>query len=174
MNKSAVFIDAANIELSAKSKGWRVDYKKLYDWLKSNYKIGYVGFFTARFETSEHEKFLTFLKKTGYNLVTKPLKHILDKDRHHMRKANFDVEITVGAMKRKNDFEIMVLFSGDSDFNYLIRELKTLGKKVIVVSMKYHVSKELVESSDKYIDITKIKKLVARSPQKSPSFTTGG
>ena len=31
--KLAVFIDAANLELSAKDRGWKVDYKKLYKWL---------------------------------------------------------------------------------------------------------------------------------------------
>jgi hypothetical protein len=32
--KTAVFIDAANIELSAKDLNFRIDYKKLYNWLK--------------------------------------------------------------------------------------------------------------------------------------------
>lgn len=163
LSKTAIFIDAANLELSAKSKDWKVDYKKLRSWLESQYKIVYLGFFTARFETKEHNGFLTFLKKNGYSLVTKPLKHLLDKERHHLRKANFDVEIAVESIKRSNDYKTFVLFSGDSDFDYLIKELKRQSKETIVVSMKYHVSRELIESADQYIDLRKIKKEVVRN-----------
>ncbi|MBU1016696.1 NYN domain-containing protein [Patescibacteria group bacterium] len=66
--KVAVFIDAANLELSAKDRGWRVDYLKLYSWLKTEFDVYFVGFYTARFDTQEHDRFLTFLKKTGYEL----------------------------------------------------------------------------------------------------------
>jgi len=163
LHKTAVFIDAANLELSAKSKGWKVDYKRLLQWLKSRYKLVYLGFFTARFETKDHDGFLTFLKKTGYSLVTKPLKHLLDKDHHHLRKANFDVEIAVESIKRIGSYTEFVLFSGDSDFDYLIKELKHQGKNITVISMKYHVSRELIESADLYIDLRKIKKEIARN-----------
>ncbi len=151
-----------------------MDYRKLYTWLDELGKIAYIGFFTVRFNNKEHDRFLTVLKKTGYKLTTKPLKLIRDKKKGHMRKANFDVEIAVEAMKRIKDFDTLILFSGDSDFDYLLKEVKTHGKKTIVVSMKYHVSKELIERADRYIDLRKIKKLIERRPQKSPSFTTGG
>lgn len=58
----------------------------------------------------------------------------------------------------------MMLFSGDSDFDYLLKELKKEGKRVIVVSMKYHVSRELIKRADVYIDLRKIKKLIERKP----------
>ena len=162
--KVAVFIDAANIELSAKDRGWKVDYKKLYKWLSSQGKLIYTGFFTVRFSNKEHDKFLTLLKKTGYELVTKPLKLIRDKHKGHLRKANFDVEISVEVMKRIKDFDCLMLFSGDSDFDYLLRTIKGKSKKVIVVSMRYHVSKELVERADKYLDLRKIRRVIERKP----------
>lgn len=160
--KIAVFIDAANLELSAKDRGWKVDYKKLYKWLQALGKITYIGFFTVRFENRKHDNFLVFLKKTGYKLVTKPLKLIKDKKKGHLRKANFDVEIAVEAMERIEDFDTLILFSGDSDFDYLLKEVKAKGKKTVVISMKYHVAKELIKRTDEYIDSTKIRKLIER------------
>lgn len=165
--KTAVFIDAANIELSAKDLGFKVDYKKLLEWLKEEAKIEYIGFYTVRFDTKEHDKFLTFLKRTGYKLITKPLKLIKDrKQGGHLRKANFDVEIAVDAMKLINDFETCIIFSGDSDFHYLIKELKKRGKMVAVASLKYHVSRELVEASDFYLDLRKVRYLIQREKWK--------
>jgi len=77
-------------------------------------------------------------------------------------------------MEMVKKFDTLVLFSGDSDFDYLIRHLKAKNKRVIVISTKHHVSKELVESSNKYIDIKKLKSLVERKDKnKSPSFSTG-
>lgn len=166
--KAAVFIDAANIELSAKDLGFKVDYKKLLDWLKQESKLDYIGFYTVRFDTKEHDGFLTFLKRAGYKLITKPLKLIRSrKDGGHLRKANFDVEIAVDAMKLIDDFETCIIFSGDSDFHYLIQELKKHSKMVIVASLKYHVSRELVGASDFYLDLQKVKHLIRREEGKN-------
>lgn len=58
----------------------------------------------------------------------------------------------------------MLLFSGDSDFDYFLKELKRHGKRVIVVSTKYHISRELIKRADHYIDLRKIRKLIERKP----------
>jgi len=55
-----------------------------------------------------------------------------------------------------------MLFSGDSDFDYLIKELKRNGKKTIVASLKHHISKELIESADYYLNLKKIKNEIQR------------
>lgn len=166
--KTAVFIDAANIELSAKDLGFKVDYQKLLSWLESEAKIIYIGFYTVRFNSKEHDAFLTFLKRTGYKLVTKPIKLIKNrKDGGHLRKANFDVEISVDVMRRLVNFDSCILFSGDSDFNYLIKELKKSGKLVVVASLKYHISKELIESAHFYLDLHKIKSKIQREGRKA-------
>lgn len=158
----AVFIDAANLELSAKDRGWKVDYKKLHKWLNEFGTVKYLGFFTVRFGNDKHDAFLTVLKKTGYDLITKPLKVIRDKNKGHFRKANFDVEIAVEVMRRIKEFDTLILFSGDSDFDYLLKEVRAQRKKTIVVSMKYHIAKELMERADQYIDLRKIKKRIER------------
>lgn len=163
--KVAVFIDAANLEQSAKAQHWRVDYRKLRSWLRKKYSVAYLGFYSARFATLSHDAFLTVLKKIGYTLVTKPIKHIGNKeDPQHTRKANFDVEIAINAMKLIDEYEEIVLFSGDSDFTYLLRELQKRGKHVVVISTKYHVARELVSCADTYLDLRKIRKEIRRLP----------
>lgn len=51
-SKTAVFIDAANLELSAKDLNFRIDYQKLHRWLKKHYLLVFLGFFTVRFSSS--------------------------------------------------------------------------------------------------------------------------
>jgi len=118
------------------------------------------------------------LLRFGYAIVTKPLK-LIRTDRGLKPKADVDAEIITEALERKDDFDIMILFSGDSDFYYPLKRLQEkYGKKVIVISTRYSVSKELLRVADDYIDIGKLKPAVARGQsfgeQKSPSFATGG
>ncbi len=96
-DRVAIYIDAANLEKSVQALGlvsptritkgiswkadknlWHVDYKKLYRFFKKNTKLVGISFYTACFGTKIHDKFLAFLKKSGYRLVTKKIKRIYD------------------------------------------------------------------------------------------------
>jgi len=118
-----VLIDAANLESSVKCLGWWIDYIKLRDLFKSNDLIE-VRDYCVRHNTDNQNKFFTFLKRNEFILITKPLKIIKAEDisRGDIRKANFDVEIAVDVMEMIDKFDTLVLFSGDSDFDYLLKK----------------------------------------------------
>ena len=164
LGKVAVFIDAANLELSAKDIGIKINYRKLRSFFIKRGKLVYIGYYTAAFDNKGHKEFLNSLKAKGYKVVTKPLKIIKSRDleRGDIRKANFDVEIAMDAMGLVDQFETLVLFSGDSDFDYLVKNLKKMGKKVYVFSFRGHVSRELAKSADLYIPITRFRDEIAR------------
>lgn len=187
----ALYIDAANLEKSVQALGlipprylskgtkwqanrnlWYVDYKRLYSFFKKNTQLSSISFYTARFGTKSHEGFLTFLKNSGYRLVTKPVKTIHGRGRtitcEHCgyknripdeRKADFDVEIAVDAVDWMRNYETFVLFSGDSDFVYLVNFLKKHRKRIVVLSRRGHVADELRTSRDVdcYCDIWKLR-----------------
>ena len=161
-----VMIDAANLESSVKELHWWVDYVKLRELFDNN-KLGAIRFYSVHHNTEDQNKFLTFLKRHGYTLITKPLKIIRQRDVEigDIRKANFDVEIAVDAIEMIETFDTLILFSGDSDFDYLLKFLKKRGKTTIVVSAKHHVAKELIETSDKYIDLKKLRLFIERKRQ---------
>jgi len=158
-----VIIDAANLESSVKSLGWWIDYIKLRD-LFDKEKLVEIRNYCVAHNTDNQNKFFTFLKKNGYKLITKPLKIIRapEIEKGDIRKANFDVEITIEVLERMEKFDTLVLFSGDSDFDCLIRKLRAMDKRIIVISTKHHISKELIESSNKYIELKKLRKLIER------------
>ena len=156
-------IDAANLESSVKDMGWWIDYLKLRD-LFDNINVIQIRDYCVYHNTENQNKFFTFLKKNGFILITKPIKVIRqeDIDKGDLRKANFDVEIAVDAVKMIERFDTLVLFSGDSDFDYLIKTLRAKGKIIVVISTKYHISKELIQRSNKYIDIKKLREKIER------------
>lgn len=161
--KILVIIDAANLESSVKSLDWWIDYIRLRDVFMDKNLLE-IRDYCVRHDTENQDRFFTFLKRNGFTLITKPLKIIKAEDvsRGDIRKANFDVEIAVDAMEMADSFDTLVLFSGDSDFDYLLKKLRGKNKNIIVISTKHHISKELIESGDKYIDLKKLKSLIKR------------
>lgn len=154
----AVFIDAANLAKSVEDLGYSVSFRRLKRYLTTYGQIVYLGYYSAEFSQPNHKNFLTFLGYRGYKVITKPIKVIFDRvKQRHVRKANFDVEIAVDAMQRLDTFDLCVLFSGDSDFDYLLKAIRKQGKRAIVISTRYHIARELIASADWYLDLRKIK-----------------
>jgi uncharacterized LabA/DUF88 family protein len=169
-----VFIDAANLERSvqdmwvnpkdindefkkykAEELCWKVDYKKLKGFFKDICDLQRISFYSANFLTANHNKFLGFLKRAlNFKLETKPLKEYED---HTLecphRKANFDVEIAVDATFNLNKYDTFILFSGDCDFEYLLKFLRGQNKLTIIFSRTGHVAKELPPACNYYFDI---------------------
>ncbi len=119
-------------------------------------------------------------EKNGFIKITKPIqfiKHYLDDielqnyKKYHFKedregkfieiaKSNFDVEISVDAIRLLNDYETFCLFSGDSDFAKLTQFLKRKGKKIIIVASG-QVFHTLKETADLYINAQQIKENIA-------------
>jgi len=169
-----VYIDAANLErsvqdmwvspkdvpnelksYSANNLCWRIDYKKFNRFFKEECGAQEIKFYSADFETDSHKSFLRFLKKIlKFKLETKPLKRYNDHTPEvPHRKANFDVEIAVDATFKLKKYETLILFSGDCDFEYLLKFIRGQGKIAIVFSRTGHIAKELPPASSYYFDV---------------------
>ena len=82
-----------------------------------------------------------------------------------IRKCNFDVEISVDAIKMLKHYDTFCIFSGDADFVYLNNFLRRKGKKVIIIKGGFITSK-LRKSADLVINAQKIKKHIAKIEQR--------
>jgi len=164
--KVAVFIDAANILYSQQTLGWRIDYQKLRDYLQSQAKILGIFYYTGKVGALEKQiKFIKKLERLGLSVVSKEVKFIKIDGGKLLPKGNLDVELALDAFRLADDYDTLLLFSGDSDFGYLLDLLKHKGKKVLVVSTRGHISKELLERA-KYIDLRKLKEEIIFTSQK--------
>lgn len=184
----AIFIDAANLEHSVRDMyvnpkdipdnlkhfnsddlKWAVDYQKFKDFFQTLGEISHLRFYTPDFKTENQAKFFYFLRKhLKYKIIAKPLKEYNDHtpERPH-RKANFDVEISVDATFYLKDYETLILFSGDSDFEYLLKFLRGQDKIAIVFSRSGHVAKELPPAASHYFDIVDFRQEILRVIQKA-------
>jgi len=109
-------------------------------------------------------KYLKYLNAIGFNTFTKPLKkiRISGGETKYIYKANFDVEITADILLDKLKIDEVIIFSGDSDFQYLVGKLKNAGLKVIVYSSRKTISWELKLAASEVIYLEDIEGMIKR------------
>lgn len=103
--------------------------------------------------------------KTEQDSNTRALHHDGEGDYVLLPKCNFDVEISVDAVKTLEGYDTICLLSGDADFVYLLRYLKQKGKKVVLVKAG-HVVHQMKEVADLVINAQDIKKYITGIKQK--------
>ena len=129
-------------------------------FLKNDEKIGAAYYFeTFRKEDLQQQSLRKELKRNGVKVVFKPAKEIIGGMR---RKSRTDPAIIVEIMEtgHQPDYGVVVLFSGDSDFEDPLRAIKKRGRKAVVVSVEAHLSRELRTVADAIIPL---ENLIAKS-----------
>ncbi len=156
--KVYVFIDGANVFYSQRTLGWRISYAKLMDYLKRECSLGkcfvYIGTIAGN---AKQKNFLDMLDAVGYIVRTKPVKIIRTKTGEVEWKGNLDMELGMEMIDTSSQYETAILISGDSDFASVIDRIKRHGKRILVMSTRGHISKELLDRA-KYVDFRKLKK----------------
>lgn len=156
-----VFVDAANILYSQQTLQWRVDYKKLKEYFEKECDLKGIYFYTGRVGSNHKQNvFIEKLEKFGYVVKAKEVKRIQVSRNAYEWKGNLDVELTIDVLANLSNFDTLVLMSGDSDFAPLLDKVKDNHKRVIVMSTKGHVAKELLDRA-KYINIKKLEDQIA-------------
>jgi len=158
--KVYVFIDAANIFYTQRTLGWRISYEKLRKYFADECGDGLDKIFVYTATDSERpqqKKFLDMLNANSFIVRTKEVKRIRVAKGVYEWKGDFDVELTMDVLDNIKDFDTAVLLSGDSDFAPIVNRMKEGGKRIIVMSAKDHISRELIKFSSKYINLKKLR-----------------
>jgi uncharacterized LabA/DUF88 family protein len=161
--KVKVYIDGGNFYYSTSKNGLRIDFEQIYNYFKTHSIFQGINYYTAyRPEDPEQEKFLDLLTKYKYSLITKPIKN-----QNGNIKGNMDIELAVDSLLQAESYEIMVLFSGDGDFAYLVQKLEQLGKQVIVVCVGGFTSFELHTNVGNFFFLDRIQSVWKKTSKKS-------
>lgn len=88
-------------------------------------------------------KFYIRLEKFGYKLFLKPVKLYEQEDGSTKRKANCDVDMAFHLMKEKDNFDRVVVLSGDGDFLPVLKHLRAEKKQVVLLGRGKRTAKEI-------------------------------
>jgi uncharacterized protein (TIGR00288 family) len=99
----------------------------------------------------EEKHFVEALKKMGIEVREKELQEYPG----GFKKGDWDVGITVDAIRIAPSVDVIVLVSGDGDFFQLVEYLKNQGKRVEIIAFGRSTSTKLKEIADEFVDLEK-------------------
>lgn len=149
------FIDSQNLNLGTQKVGWKMDWKKLLEYLKTQQGVTRAFLFIGYLQ--EHETMYEGLHDMGYSVVLKPTVSGLtpedqkpDAKDDHGVKGNVDTELVLYAMKELPNYSSAIIISGDGDFYCLAEYLAGKDRlKAIMTPNKFYSS--LLSPYEKFI-----------------------
>ena len=169
-DRTALFIDGANLYSAARSLNIDIDYKKLLDEFRKRGVLMRAYYYTAIVEDQEYSPLrplVDWLDYNGFTLVTKPVRRYTDAASGVTRtKGNMDIEIAVDMIEMAAHLDHAILFSGDGDFRRLVEALQRKGVRVTVVStvkcQPPMVADELRRQADAFVDLADLVSIIGR------------
>lgn len=148
--KVGVLIDVQNLYHSAKNLyGARVNFREILKLAVSGRNLIRVFGYVVRTKSGEEKPFFEALTKLGIETRVRDLQEFYG----GLKKADWDVGITIDAVRIAPDVNTVVLASGDGDFLQLVEYLKNQGKRVEIVAFGRSASARLKEAADEFIDL---------------------
>jgi uncharacterized protein (TIGR00288 family) len=146
----AVLIDVQNLYHSAKNLyKARVNFREILKLAVSQRSLIRAFAYVVRTKTGEEKPFFEALTKLGFETRVRDLQEFFG----GLKKADWDVGITVDAIRISASVDVIVLVSGDGDFLQLVEYLKNQGKRVEVIAFGKSASSKIREVADEFIDL---------------------
>jgi uncharacterized LabA/DUF88 family protein len=146
-----VFIDAQNLYHSARNLyKARVNFGAVLKEAVAGRKLVRAVAYVITTEAGDEKNFFEALTKLGIETKTKDLQIF----HSGTKKGDWDVGLTVDAIKMASRLDSAVIVSGDGDFIPLVEYLQTIGVQVEVVSFGKSTSGKLREVVDDFVDLS--------------------
>ena len=173
--RTALFIDGANLYSAARALNIDIDYKRLLEEFRRRGSLLRAYYYTAIVEDQEYSPIrplVDWLDYNGFTLVTKPARRYTDMNGHSRIKGDMDMEIAVDMLEMAAHLEHAVLFSGDGDFRRLVEAVQRKGVRVTVVSTVRSqppmAADELRRQADNFLDLADLLPVIGRPRLQAP------
>ncbi len=158
--RTVVVVDFGNVDKWKDDLGWPVGVQELARLIK-NFSQGSVElrrfYYGSDYGPKERSTTLSLwsagilgrAKMNRLEVITKPVKYIHDSSKMsgYEKKCDFDVEIAVDLIRMREEYDDIVLFSGDGDLVYALRYLRdAFGKSSYVFGARGHIGREVVDA----------------------------
>lgn len=170
--RTAGFIDGANLYSAARGLSFDIDYKKLYTLFQEQSRLVRLFYYTALLDDQEYSPIrplVDWLDYNGYHMITKPAKEFTDSMGRRRIKGNMDIELAIDMLELAEHIDHAVLFSGDGDFRRLVEAVQRRGVRVTVVSTIRSappmVADDLRRQADLFVDLMDLRPQIERAYQ---------
>lgn len=152
----SLLVDVGNMYHSAKNLfGGRVNYGKILETAVANRKLVRAIAYVIKAQSEEETHFFEALTGQGFEIQAKELQIFPG----GMKKGDWDVGISIDAIKMADKLDTVILASGDGDYLPLVRYLQeNKGCRVEIMAFSESASRGLIEEADEFINLSKNKK----------------
>lgn len=153
MLKVAIFIDIQNIYYTVREAyGRNFDYNKFWALATANREVVQAFCYAIDRGNQKQREFQNILRAIGFNVKLKPFIQRSDGS----AKGDWDVGIAIDAMEHAEQADVIVLVSGDGDFDLLVNKIRVkYGKRVEVYGVPQLTAASLINEASEFIAIDK-------------------
>ena len=151
MKKIAVFVDVQNVYYTTKQiHKCHFDYNAFWAKATSNRKVVKAIAYAIDRGDEKQKQFQNILKGIGFDLKLKPFIQRSDGS----AKGDWDVGITLDVMEHSKNTDVVVLVTGDGDFELLVAKIRRdFGVSVEVYGVAQLTARSLIDSASKFVRI---------------------
>ncbi|MDA3802982.1 MAG: NYN domain-containing protein [Patescibacteria group bacterium] len=153
-----ILVDVANVYHSAKNLyGKKASFNEILKEAVADRKLIRATAYAIRTENNEEAPFIEALEQQGFEVKLKDLQIFAGGS----KKGDWDVGITIDALKLANKLDVIVIVSGDGDYLPLVSYLQNnKGCLVEIMAFKKTCSSKLIEEADDFTDLSAEKRFL--------------
>ncbi len=158
--RTLVVVDYGNVEKWKNSLDWKVGIKELGNLVKNfskKKKFLRRFYYGSDYGQSEKNQSLSGWSRSvleradmnDFEVITKRVKYIHDSNNKSgfEKKCDLDVEMAIDLVKERENYDTVILFSGDGDLMYAIKYLhEEYGKECYVFGARNHIGREVIDA----------------------------
>ncbi|MEK7604108.1 MAG: NYN domain-containing protein [Patescibacteria group bacterium] len=156
-HRVGVFVDVSNMYHSAKNLyKSRVNFRELLKIATAGRELVRAVAYVVKSDTEEEKAFFDALEKAGFELKSKDLQIFPG----GMKKGDWDVGVAIDAISLSKQLDVVVIVSGDGDYEPLLEYLKFSGVIVEVVGFDRSTSAKTMAVANNFIDLEEAKEKI--------------
>jgi uncharacterized LabA/DUF88 family protein len=153
MEKVSIFVDVQNVYYTTKEVyNAHFDYNKFWAEVTSGRKVVRAIAYAIARADEKHKQFHNILRGIGFEVKLKPFIQRSDGS----AKGDWDVGITLDVMEYAKESDVVVLASGDGDFDLLVKKIKHDNESIVeVYGVPGLTAASLINAASKFVPIEK-------------------
>ncbi|MGF1742347.1 NYN domain-containing protein [Vibrio profundum] len=150
--KIAILVDVQNVYYTTRDKyQHNFDYNRFWELVTQDREVIQANAYAIASQDSKQRQFHHILRGVGFQVHLKPF----IQRRDGSRKGDWDVGIALDAIELAEEVDVVVLVSGDGDFEVLINRIHSkYAKQVEVFGVPGLTAQNLADAADRFIPIT--------------------
>jgi uncharacterized LabA/DUF88 family protein len=151
LQKVAVFVDVQNIYYTTRQAfGAHFNYREFWNEVTSGREVVKATAFAIARDDGKQKQFQGILRSIGFEVKLKPFIQRSDGS----AKGDWDVGITLDVIDQADQVDVIVLASGDGDFDMLVqRVIQRYGVSVEVYGVASLTAASLIDSASRFVEI---------------------